>query len=122
MKEEKNGNNTKYHDKDNLFTKGNPGRPKGTLNKSTELKNKLVQLVNTMVDDGTLIDKVEVKDILKATASLLPKEQTVHHNTEPIRINITTNKALPAPIEPSQVIDVASKPLLDSVIDNEEDE
>tara|TARA_Y100000310_G_scaffold345312_1_gene463649 strand:+ start:762 stop:1061 length:300 start_codon:yes stop_codon:yes gene_type:complete len=70
---------------------GNPaGKKPGTLNKSTELKNALVALVKAKLDSGELAKTVSNKDLLKAIAGLLPREQTVSMETTPISIQVNT--------------------------------
>ena len=75
-----------------MFEKGNTlgkGRPKGSHNKATLLKKYLIQLLLNKKDE---LKGLTAKELLKNIAPLLPKEQTIHQDTEPITINIDTKK------------------------------
>lgn len=75
-----------------MFEKGNKlsrGRPKGSFNDATRLKNYLIKL---LLRNKVALMKISSKEMLRIIAPLLPKEQTIHQNTEPITINIDTKK------------------------------
>ena len=75
-----------------MFTKGNKygkGRPKGSFNDATKLKNYLVRL---LLNNKQALKDINPKELLRCIAPLLPKEQTIHQDTEPITINIDTKK------------------------------
>ena len=75
-----------------MFTKGNTygkGRPKGSFNDATKLKNYLVRL---LLSNKQALKAINPKELLRCIAPLLPKEQTIHQDTEPITINIDTKK------------------------------
>ena len=75
-----------------MFQKGNKlgkGRPKGSFNEATKLKNYLVKL---LLNNKAALQKIAPRELLKCIAPLLPKEQTIHQDTEPITINIDTKK------------------------------
>ena len=75
------------------FTKGNTygvkGRPVGIKSQAQQLKAYLIKLLMT---DKAALKKIPKKELLKCIAPLLPKEQTIHQDTEPITINIDTKK------------------------------
>ena len=71
------------------FEKGNThsrGRPKGSKNNATLLKN---YLVNLLLNKKSELEKMNAKELLKNVSGLLPKEQTVHTDQAPIAINIS---------------------------------
>ena len=75
-----------------MFQKGNKlskGRPKGSFNEATKLKNYLVKL---LLNNKEALKAINPKELLRCIAPLLPKEQTIHQDTEPITINIDTKK------------------------------
>ena len=75
-----------------MFVKGNKlgrGRPKGSFNDATRLKNYLIKL---LLSNKAALKKMKSTEMLRIIAPLLPKEQTIHQNTEPITINIDTKK------------------------------
>ena len=77
-------------DKSGRFLGGeeNCGRPYGAKSKATILKDRLIKLVNDKLSSGELEKQVELKDIFVATGRLLPKESTIHSDSEQIKINI----------------------------------
>lgn len=89
------------------FIKGNKfshGRPKGSRNRSTVLKHELVEICLTALNEGNLLKDVGIRDILKVTAPLLPKEQTIHQDQSPITIQIECKE--PQAIDYQGVVDV----------------
>lgn len=75
-----------------MFKKGNKhgkGRPKGSFNDATRLKNYLVKL---LLNNKQALKDINPKELLRCIAPLLPKEQTIHQDTEPITINIDTKR------------------------------
>ena len=73
-----------------MFEKGNKlstGRPKGSVNKSTLLKNFLISL---LYEKQSELKAMNAKELLKPIASLLPKESKIDLNSGDI--NITINK------------------------------
>lgn len=75
------------------FTKGNKlgikGRPKGILSEAQRLKVYLIKLLLTNKEE---LKRIPKKELLRCIAPLLPKEQTIHQDTEPITINIDTKR------------------------------
>ena len=53
------------------FKKGNPGRPKGILNKDTQARNAILE--KFLYREGEL-SKIEFKQLLQAVVTLLPKK------------------------------------------------
>ena len=53
------------------FKKGNPGRPKGCLNKDTIARNAIIDTFNSRTDE---LKNLEFKQLVNAVVTLLPKK------------------------------------------------
>ena len=97
-------------------TLGTKGRPKGILNKATILKNLLITEILSRKKE---FKDIKTKELIKYIAPLLPKEQTIHQDTEPITINIDTKKDEKLTIESNTP---TSTRLTDEVLNNKANE
>ena len=57
---------------------GNPsGRKKGSKNKLTLVKDRLVKILNEKLADPKVLDQIDINTLIRFTGTILPKEQSI---------------------------------------------
>ncbi len=115
------------------FAKGNPGRPKGAVNKTTKSALELFEATAKFLQEGTNPDKVYPKHLLK-WAMANPKEfykiygkrlpqaievkGEIQHDVQVQKIDYSKVVQL----KPVELKQITQNPIIEGVIENEENE